>query len=228
MEVSYDFETTSPPDKVKGYLMDPNNLMKYVPSFKSLKEMEGGWELQISWLIKINLQITREVKKDEITYLIRKVDGLIKIDSYLRFVILPTAGRTVVRLTFFYHGPFERIAKRQTEEFYKRGVEIFKRDLESSPKLTYGTGGSQQRRSDSDLLEMKTLLAKKVDKSELDDVLEEAMMWSINSPVKVILTDGVNKVELILKDGDLEESKGEISSLGEKLTVLVKGKVMES
>ncbi|MEM0065089.1 MAG: SRPBCC family protein, partial [Metallosphaera sp.] len=127
-----------------------------------------------------------------------------------------------------YHGPFERIAKRQTEEFYKRGVEIFKRDLESSPKLTYGTGGSQQRRSDSDLLEMKTLLAKKVDKSELDDVLEEAMMWSVNSPVKVILTDGVNKVELILKDGDLEESKGEISSLGEKLTVLVKGKVMES
>lgn len=102
METTYEFETRRTMDVVKEYLMNPQNLMKYVPSFKGLKETDHGWELQVSWVITLTLEITRQIGRDEITYLIKKNNGLIKINSYLRFVILPTKDRTVVRLTFFY------------------------------------------------------------------------------------------------------------------------------
>ncbi|AWS00741.1 SRPBCC family protein [Metallosphaera hakonensis JCM 8857 = DSM 7519] len=199
--------------------------MKYVPSFKGLKETDHGWELQVSWVITLTLEITRQIGRDEITYLIKKNNGLIKINSYLRFVILPTKDRTVVRLTFFYKGPFERIAKRQTEEFYKRGVEIFKEDLESM-----GSRPAEEavvRKSDPNsrltLLKMKTLLSKIIDRGELDDVLEQAMIWSVNSEVIVIVSDGKGKVELVFDKGDLKTVNGDFNSLNDKLTVLVKG-----
>ncbi|WP_240938801.1 SRPBCC family protein [Metallosphaera hakonensis] len=225
METTYEFETRRTMDVVKEYLMNPQNLMKYVPSFKGLKETDHGWELQVSWVITLTLEITRQIGRDEITYLIKKNNGLIKINSYLRFVILPTKDRTVVRLTFFYKGPFERIAKRQTEEFYKRGVEIFKEDLESM-----GSRPAEEavvRKSDPNsrltLLKMKTLLSKIIDRGELDDVLEQAMIWSVNSEVIVIVSDGKGKVELVFDKGDLKTVNGDFNSLNDKLTVLVKG-----
>lgn len=60
MEVTYEFETTRPSNVVKDYLSDPRNLMKYVPSFKSLKETENGWELQVSWMITVTLRVTMQ------------------------------------------------------------------------------------------------------------------------------------------------------------------------
>lgn len=206
---------------VKEYLSNPHNLMKYVPSFKSLKETEEGWELQVSWMITVTLRVTMQQSRDEITYLIKKTQGLVKVNSYLRFLILPTRDRTVVRLTFFYRGPFERVAKRQTEEFYRRGVEIFKRDLESIP----GEERREERGVPSNvklLLGMKTLLSKQVGKDQLDEILEQAMLWSVNSQVVVLVSDGSRKVELRFRNGDLE-SGGDLSELGDMITVIVKG-----
>ncbi len=220
MEVTYEFETTRPSNVVKDYLSDPRNLMKYVPSFKSLKETENGWELQVSWMITVTLRVTMQQSRDEITYLIKKTEGLVKINSYLRFIILPTKDRTVVRLTFFYKGPFERVAKRQTEEFYRRGVEIFKRDLESAQ-----VERKEEREAPNNaklLLNMRTLLSTQIGKDQLDEVLEQAMLWSVNSQVFVLISDGSRRVELRFRNGDLE-SGGDLSSLGDKITVIVKG-----
>lgn len=35
MELQYDFETTAPKEYLLKYVSDPNNLLKYVPAFKS-------------------------------------------------------------------------------------------------------------------------------------------------------------------------------------------------
>lgn len=73
------------------------------------------------------------------------------------------------------------------------------------------------------LLKMKTLLSKIIDRGELDDVLEQAMIWSVNSEVIVIVSDGKGKVELVFDKGDLKTVNGDFNSLNDKLTVLVKG-----
>ena len=55
-------------------------------------------ERQVSWMITVTLRVTMQQSRDEITYLIKKTEGLVKINSYLRFIILPTRDRTVVNL----------------------------------------------------------------------------------------------------------------------------------
>ncbi|QKR00910.1 SRPBCC family protein [Metallosphaera tengchongensis] len=216
--------------------------MKYVPAFDDLIDLgENEWELRVSWLITLKLRVTKQVTKDEITYLIKKVDGLIKINSYLRFTILPTMGRTVVRLTFFYKGPLETVAKKQTQDFYKRGVEIFKRDMEGieakesieakpNPATRQPSLNVESRSSASyddtfpSILEMKTVSSKRVTLKDVDSVLEEAVVKSINSPILVLLSDGTNIVELRFKGGDLVKIKGDLSSLKESVDVILKSK----
>ncbi|MFP3200679.1 MAG: hypothetical protein RXR43_00225 [Sulfolobus sp.] len=70
---------------------------------------------------------------------------------------------------------------------------------------------------------LKTLMAKKVTKTELDKVLEDAMIMSVDKPTVVIISDGSNKVTLSFRNGDLVSKEGDINSLnGEMVTVLVK------
>ncbi|WP_252896838.1 hypothetical protein [Metallosphaera hakonensis] len=49
------------------------------------------------------------------------------------------------------------------------------------------------------------------------------MIWSVNSEVIVIVSDGKGKVELVFDKGDLKTVNGDFNSLNDKLTVLVKG-----
>ncbi|MCI2414053.1 MAG: SRPBCC family protein [Candidatus Aramenus sp.] len=228
MEVSYDFEVEQGPDIVKGYLLEPENLMKYVPAFKGIERTgEDEWELKVSWLITLKLKVIRQMTRDEITYLIKKTGGMIKVESYLRFVILPTKGRTVVKLIFFYKGPFEGIAKRQTESFYKRGIEIFKRDMESArtPEKTTESkvvvSGNNQFPS---ILQMKTVEVKMISAKDVEDVIGEAIAKSLDAHVLLILSDGENVVELKFYGGDVVESKGDLKSLKEPIKVVVKTK----
>ncbi|MBW9140938.1 MAG: SRPBCC family protein [Candidatus Aramenus sp.] len=228
MEVSYDFEVEQSPEIVKEYLLDPNNLMKYVPAFKGIERTgEDEWELKVSWLITLKLKVIRQVTRDEVTYLIKKTEGMIKVESYLRFVILPTKGRTIVKLIFFYKGPFEGIARRQTEAFYKRGVEIFKRDMElaGTPEKTAESkvvvSGNNQFPS---ILEMKTVEVKRISAKDVEDVIGEAIAKSLDAPVLLILSDGENVVELKFYGGDVVESKGDVKSLKEPIKVIVKTK----
>lgn len=65
------------------------------------------------------------------------------------------------------------------------------------------------------LLNMRTLLSTQIGKDQLDEVLEQAMLWSVNSQVFVLISDGSRRVELRFRNGDLE-SGGDLSSLGIK------------
>lgn len=65
--------------------------------------------------------MTRKILTDEIDYEIKKSEGIIKISSYLRYIIIPKPqGKTLLKIIFFYQGPFESIARKQTEEYYKK------------------------------------------------------------------------------------------------------------
>ncbi|MEM4000703.1 MAG: SRPBCC family protein, partial [Saccharolobus sp.] len=69
MEQAYDFEVEAPPEVVRDYLMNPENLMKYVPHFKDLKRVDNGWELYVNWLFTIKLKVKRVFTNTDIIYL---------------------------------------------------------------------------------------------------------------------------------------------------------------
>ncbi|EZQ11060.1 polyketide cyclase [Candidatus Acidianus copahuensis] len=232
METSYDFETYASPETIKEYLQDPKNLMKYVPNFKDLKKINNEFELDVKWLFTIKLEVNLQTTRDEITYLIKKVKGLIKINAYLRFIILPTNRKTILKLIFFYQGPFERLAKKQADLFYKRGKDIFSKDIENFKKIP------DKESENSVLLEnsreivvnnnakpiylMKTLFVKKINKSELEEVIENSMLESAEGEVILILSDEKNMVELTFKNGDLTFQKGDLTSLGDSIIAMLK------
>ncbi|BAB66953.1 STK_08120 family protein [Sulfurisphaera tokodaii] len=228
MELEYNFETNTPKDVILEYISNPENLLKYVPAFKSLKRLdENSWELEVKWLFTIKLKVKRIIGTDEVTYTIEKTEGLIKISASLRYVILTPKNRnTILKIIFSYEGPFESIAKKQTEEYYRRGVEIFKRDLE---KLEEKHLNIQRVTTKFDILNMKTILAKGIKRGEIEDILTRAMIESVNSRVLVILSDDKTIVELIFENGSLEDSKGDINTLGENIKVLMKiSQIMET
>jgi len=125
-----------------------------------------------------------------------------------------------VRLTFFYDGPFQGIAKRQAEGFYARGVEIFKADMEKGASLR--KEWNEVVPSEGKIYQMRTVLAKKIKRYELESILEEAMIKSVDYPVVVVLSDGNKMVQMNFRGGDLESQNGDLESLGENVTVLVK------
>jgi len=221
MQLTYEFRVNASADAVKEYLSDPHNLLKYVPHFKELKELENGWELHVSWLFDVKLHVSRIITMNEVSYVVTKTEGLIKIKSDLRFLIIPQKDFTKVILTFTYDGPFQSLVKRQADSFYKKGVEIFKKDMEGMGKKVVEVRSSSS--GEVPVYMLKTLMAKKVAKTELDKVLEDAMIMSVDKPTVVIISDGSNKVTLSFRNGDLFSKEGDINSLnGEMVTVLVK------
>ncbi|QXJ32266.1 SRPBCC family protein [Saccharolobus shibatae] len=222
MEQAYDFEVEAPPEVVRDYLMNPENLMKYVPHFKDLKRVDNGWELYVNWLFTIKLKVKRVFTNTDIIYLVEKSEGLIKIKSSLRFTVFPSKGGIIIiRLVFFYEGPFESIVKGQANVFYKRGKEVFKTEMTKEKRIVI-----QERQNGEDgevpIYKMKTIFSGKINKDELEKYLEMAMAKSVNSMVVVILSDERNIVEIKFKGGDLVSQKGEVESLSSPITILIK------
>ena len=206
-------------------------MLKYVPAFKDLKQIdENTWELEVKWLFTIKLTVTRRIGTDEVDYEIKKSEGLVKISSYLRYIIIPKRnGKTILKIIFFYKGPFESIAKRQTEEYYKRGAKIFEEDLKRLKEGQKVTSGAQVSLGiKEDLLNMETIMAKEINKSELEDIIAKAMIESINAVVILLISDDITIVELKFKDGSLEEAKGNINALKDKIKILMKRTVMKT
>jgi len=230
MELAYDFETNAPKAVILQYISDPQNLLKYVPAFKNLKQIDDNtWELEVKWLFTIKLTVTRRMGTDEIDYDIKKTEGLIKIASYLRYILMPKRnGKTVLKIIFFYKGPFESIAKGQTEQYYKRGMKIFEEDLKRLKEGQKVDNNQIDLGIKEDLLNMETVMAKEINKNELEDIVAKAMIESINTRVILLISDGNNIAELKFKDGSLEETKGDINSLNGKIKVLMKRTVMKT
>ena len=79
-----------------------------------------------------------------------------------------------------------------------------------------------------DLLNMETIMAKEINKNELEDVIAKAMIESINTEVILLISDDSNIAELKFKDGSLEETKGDVNVLKDKIKILMKRAVTKT
>lgn len=236
MEITRELEVNAPKSVVIEYFSNPQNLLPHIPAFRNLKQIdENSWELDLKWLITLKLIVKREILTDEVIYTIKKTEGNIKISAYLRHVILQKGpNKTLIKIIYVYQGPFEdTIAKRQAEEYFDKGMKIVEEDLNRIMKERMKEEIKiEQKQGDGieikeDLLKMETLLAKEIDKNELESVIAKAMIESINSEILLLVSDGESVVQLKFRDGSLEESKGNIGSLGNRVKVLMKRKAIK-
>ena len=228
MEISHEFEVNVPKTLVIEYFSSPQNLLSHIPAFRDLKQIdENTWELDVKWLFTIKLTVTRKIFTDEVNYTIKKSEGLIKLSGYLRHIIIPKgSNRTLIRIIFFYQGPFESIAKRQAEEYLKKGMKFLEEDLNKmKEKIENSQGQENKIEIKEDLLKMETIMAKETNKSELENIIAKAMIESIESEVLLLISDGSNIVKLKFKDGSLEETEGDLNILENKIKVLMKRQI---
>jgi len=225
MEISHEFEVNVPKTLVIEYFSNPQNLLSHIPAFRDLKQIdENTWELDVKWLFTIKLTVTRKIFTDEVNYTIKKSEGVIRLSGYLRHIIIPKRpNKTLIRIIFFYQGPFESIAKRQAEEYLKKGMKFFEEDLNKmKEKIENVQEQENEIETKEDLLKMETIMAKEVDKSELEDIIAKAMVESIDSEVLLLISDGSNIVKLKFKEGSVEETKGDVNSLENRIKILMK------
>lgn len=72
---------------------------------------------------------------------------------------------------------------------------------------------------------MKTIMAKKIRREELERIIEEALTMSLDKPVVVLLSDGVATVRLDLNNGEVIHADGSMADLkNEEVKVIIKEK----
>lgn len=72
---------------------------------------------------------------------------------------------------------------------------------------------------------MKTIMAKKIRREELERIIEEALTMSLDKPVVVLLSDGVATVRLDLNNGEVIHAEGSMADLkNDEVKVIIKEK----
>ncbi|WP_373467962.1 SRPBCC family protein [Acidianus infernus] len=232
IDVSYEFEYHEKPSVLMEYLSNPENWVKYFKPAKKLEKIgPDEWILYLHWFKTVKSKLTRVISNNESEFIINSL-GWPKFKMALKTYILPAGNVTKVRLEFIYDGPLEGTSKKEMEEAYKTlaislGADIKKyceenkcydkKEVDHSEKIvdTVSLKGLK-------IYEMRTLLKKEIKKSELDEILEKALAYSIDKDVVVIIEDGNEIVKFHFSNGDLVEKEGNLDSLGDTLKVLVK------
>ncbi|MCI2415740.1 MAG: SRPBCC family protein [Candidatus Aramenus sp.] len=232
-EVTRLIEVRTDVDEVMKFLENPYNLLKYVPHFKELRKLkEDEWELTVSWVFTVSLVVTREIRKNEVVYYVKKSLGPLKLDSSLKFSLKPVGHETFVELTWKYEGPFEALAKKVAEELYVDGVERFKREVErarvaeEARREVKGKGGGKkmkERKLDRFTLELSAVTGEPlvVNREELDELVLMVLELSFSMPLRLTLDDGTHVVELRIDEGGIVQRVGEMDSLQGEIKVKV-------
>jgi len=214
IEVKHEIEISKPLDYLISYFMDPKNIMKYIPYFKEIHQIdENKFKVKIKWLFSLDFNVIRIYNKinNEIIYLISR-EGNIKINGQLIHILYKIGeSRSKVLIRFVYEGLLESIVKRQAMKFlsnlstrvFEEIIEVKK--LESNSQFKIARQGI-------------------IEKEKLEDLIDFAMVESVNSSLQLILSDGENIIKMTFENGELKETIGNIDSLKNNIKYVIKMK----
>jgi len=214
IEVKHEIEISKPLDYLISYFMNPKNIMKYIPYFKEIHQIdENKFKVKIKWLFSLDFNVIRILNKinNEIIYLISR-EGNIKINGQLIHILYKIGeSRSKVLIRFVYEGPLESIVKRQAMKFlsnlstrvFEEIIEVKK--LESNSQFKVARQGI-------------------IEKEKLEDLIDFAMVESVNSSLQLILSDGENIIKMTFENGELKETIGNIDSLKNNIKYVIKTK----
>jgi len=145
--------------------------------------------------------------------------------------ILPIGNMTKIRIKFIYDGPLENTSRKEMEEAYKTIAINLDADIKKycEEKKCYTEEKDSTKKSIDNMsfkglkiYEMKTVLRKEIQKSELDRILDQAAIDSIDKDIIVIIENGNGIIRFHFSNGDLVEKEGDLDTLGNNLKVLIK------
>ncbi|QGR19813.1 hypothetical protein [Stygiolobus azoricus] len=230
IETSYEFEYSEKPTVLMEYLSNPENLVKY---FKPAKKMEkigpDEWILYLHRFKTVKSKLTRVITNREIEFIITSLEWP-KFKMALIIYILPTVNMTKIRIKFIYDGPIENTSRKEMEEAYKTIAISLNADIKKycEEKKCYTEEKDSTKKSDNmsfkglKIYEMKTVLRKEIKKSELDKILDQAAIDSIDKDIIVIIENGNGIIRFHFSNGDLVEKEGDLDKLGDNLKVIIK------
>ncbi|MEJ2776032.1 hypothetical protein WIW90_07380 [Sulfolobaceae archaeon RB850M] len=193
ISVKKEFNIPLPLKVVVNYFMKPENIMKFIPYFKDIKEIdENTFSVVIKWLFSVTFLVKRFYNPftNDIVYKISR-SGILKVNATLYHSIFRARDSTKVIISFTYEGPFESLVKREAEKFMiGLSDEVVKEVLRSEEFVI--EEGSMERFS-------------------LDRIME--MIRDRQEKLKVFIIHKDKIITIYFEKGNLKTVEGDLSSL---------------
>lgn len=228
IEVESKFQINKPIDVVVKYFSEPKNILKFVPYFDELYQIdESTYRFKLKWLMTLNLiakKVCRKMEKDyEIIYEINK-ESKPRIHSQLYNFIAPINEGSEILIKYIYEGPFESYVKREASIFMKKfeerafeEISSFERTLTNIPlEITVN------KPTLNGYIILKVGVISK--NEEIDILLDFAEVESINGITELILSDSKNIVKIKFENGTVKETYGDIDKLTGNINYMIKKK----
>lgn len=226
----FEYDLQIEPEVVRDFLMDTEKFREIVPQFKEITQInDNTFKVKLYWVFTLEFEVKREIAGGPnatiITYFMDHPHWP-HVRSNIQYNIRNEFGRTHLTVIFTYDGPFEGRAKSLAKEVDKRmrtELNNIIKEWRSKEKTTAIVQARKESLGDHtiDILNMKTMLAKKIKKEELERTMEEALAMSVDKPLVVLLSDGVATVRLDLSNGEVVHAEGNMAELkNEELKII--------
>jgi carbon monoxide dehydrogenase subunit G len=233
----FEIDVDVPSHVVLDYL---RNFLKFKDALDFIKDAKLEKDNEYSGKVKLSfipLSFDTKIIKNEVrgtnssivTYNILRSSWpsfSIRID----FIITPnTQTQSKVKCYLTYTGYMENLMKAELTQSIsnlkkeiKTGLELQKYILPQNERRDKTEVKVLESINTIDILSMKTIYSGKVSKKDLKNILERAILESVQAKVLVMLSDTQNTVNLEIQNGDVTKIEGDINSLQENIIVLIK------
>ncbi|MBB5254491.1 STK_08120 family protein [Sulfurisphaera ohwakuensis] len=208
LEVKKEIMINKSLDLLLSYFMNPRNIMKYIPYFKEIHQInENTFKVTLKWLFSVDFEVIRIFQKstNEITYLVNR-DSIPRIHAQLTHFLASIKQSTKVIIIFKYQGPFEFYVRREAQKFLENlNDKIFE-----------------------ELSELNMIVIKEgvIKDDKFKDVIDLASIESVNSETELVLSDGDTIVRISFNNGKVIRTLGDINLLRKgEIKYLIKKKI---
>ncbi|AWR96502.1 hypothetical protein DFR86_02320 [Acidianus sulfidivorans JP7] len=209
MEEVFKLTSSLPYEELLEYFNNPKNIMTYIPLFKEIDKIDNNsYIVKIGWIFNINLKVFKISMKNRITYIVEH-NAFPKISGKLDHIFEPRQGKpnvTEIDITFYYNGPFEKIAKLQSRKLYESIKKKFLNE-ETSEEENKKDVFTEEKAS------MKTILSGSIDMQNIDSLISKAIVESNKCEIELIIGEGDSSAKLFFVDGNLVMQTGSLNNL---------------
>ncbi|ARM74980.1 hypothetical protein [Acidianus manzaensis] len=220
MEEIFKLTSASPYSELLEYFNNPRNIMKYIPMFNDIINIdENTFLVKIGWIFNIDLKVFKISNKNRITYIVEH-KSFPSIVGKLDHILEPKQGQqnlTEINIIFYYSGPFEIIVKLQARKLYNSIQKQFSVNNYSNLKL-------EEKEFNEEKTQMKTILSGTIDIQNIDTVISKAILESKENEIELIISKGDTSIKLIFIDGTLVKQIGSLSDLKGRSKFLLRKK----
>lgn len=222
MEEEFTLTSPFPYNDLLEYFSNPKNIMKYVPFFKEIEEIDKNvYIVKIRWIFNIKLKVFKILSKNRITYIVEH-KNYPRMIGKLDHIIEPKQGEistSEIKITFYYRGPFENLVRNQANKLY-----VLVRDKFGASNKDQTHSSQNEHNDPRPSSTMKTILSGTIDINEIENIVSRAITESQQNEIELIITEGENEIRFLFINGSIAEQSGSIDNLKGRSRFLLRKK----